>query len=477
MEDTMNTGQSDGQQPVTISKPSLTVVPHPEEGAPSGRLRRSIRRVMRGRRVRTHAALRMQAIEQVHIGGQRHASTTSYGENLLRALGKTAGDHVLGKTGHTMDGLADRADSMRAEQTGLRVRAGYRRGDYVRHPDGGVRTTAQTVADQDKQRAEIAADIADGSRRHRKLPRSLRRMPRIILVADGLLLLYFFSGVTNVDWSSPLSAALVFALMLAVMVTGISFAFFRLAGDRLQQYKNDAGSVPLRGLDEATMTIVALAIAAIATLATLMYCRMHAEVIDALGPSAGVTAVIIGLTLAVVSVLANTMVIAVHALDGSAQADRLEALGTVTARPLNEERRLHERADAMEQRIAVLGRRAERVAVKGITAAGHQRAAADRLIDAGRAIHQGTGPLSGPAVDPNGEDGTVGYRRTEATPAVDERPVRLALRHVGTPLAGHPQPGLPEQADEAQPAASEQGARPEQPADDEPAAGSGQSAA
>ena len=39
------------------------------------------------------------------------------------------------------------------------------------------------------------------------------------------------------------------------MVTGISFAFFRLAGDRLQHYKNDAGTVPLRGLDEVTMVI------------------------------------------------------------------------------------------------------------------------------------------------------------------------------------------------------------------------------
>jgi hypothetical protein len=56
----------------------------------------------------------------------------------------------------------------------------------------------------------------------------------------------------------------------------------------------------------------------------------------------------------------------------------------------------------------------------------HQRAAADRLIDAARAVHQGTGPLSELAVDPNTQDGVVGYRRTEATPEVDQRPHRLA---------------------------------------------------
>ena len=81
-----------------------------------------------------------------------------------------------------------------------------------------------------------------------------------------------------------------------------------------------------------------------------------------------------------------------------------------------------ERADALDRAIAILGREAERVAAEGITEAGHQRAAADRLIDAGRAVHQGTGPLSEPAVDPNDQDGVIGYRRTDATPEVDERP-------------------------------------------------------
>ena len=41
---------------------------------------------------------------------------------------------------------------MRAEQKDLRIHARYRDGDLVRHPDGGVRTVAQTASDQDKQR-------------------------------------------------------------------------------------------------------------------------------------------------------------------------------------------------------------------------------------------------------------------------------------------------------------------------------------
>lgn len=429
----MSTSSTDGQQPVAL-RPDLTVAPHPDEKAPAARLRRSLHRTMRGRRVSRRAALRSLAIEQIHIGRSRPASTTSYTENVLRGLGKAAGDKVLGRTHRTVARRAGRADGLRAEQATLRTQAGYRRGDIVRHPDGGVRTVAATLDDQDALRAQISADIQAGSRRHRRLPAILRRVPLVVFVADALLLLYFFSGVTNVDWSSPLSAALAFAAMLAAMVTCISFAFFRLTGDRLQQYKNDAGTIPLRGLDEATTALGVVALTAIAVLAALMYFRMHAEVIDALGPQAGATAIIIGLTLATVSVLANTLVIAVHALDGSAESDRLEALGGAVHRPLHDERRRHERADSMEHQIAVLGRRSDRDVAKGITRAGHQRAAADRYIDAGRAVHQGTGPLSEPAVDPNGRDGVIGYRHTEATPVIDERALRLAQRHVHAPL-------------------------------------------
>jgi hypothetical protein len=435
---------ADGQQPVTV-RPAPAVAPHPEERAPGGRLRRYLARVLRCRRVSPRRVLRALAIEQILIGRKREPGTTSYTEHVIRALGTAAANRVLAKTQRILDRLARKTDGLRALQATLRTLAGYCGGNFVAHPDGGVRTVAETAEDQDQQRTVIAADIQNGSRRHRRPPKALRRVPVLVFVADALLLLYFFSGVTNVDWSSPLSAALVFAILLAVMVTGISFAFFRFAGDRLQQYKNDAGTVPLRGLDEFTAVAAVLALPAMAVLAALMFTRMHAEVIEALGPGAGGTAIIIGLTLAVISILANTLVVAVHALDGSTEADRLDALGDAVAGPLNRARRQLEQAGNLDQQIAVLAREADRVAAEGITRAGHQRAAADRLIDAGRAVHQGAGPLSEPAVDPNSQDGVVGYRRGEATPEVDERPGRLALHHIHTPLADEQQPARGEQ--------------------------------
>jgi NAD(P)-dependent dehydrogenase (short-subunit alcohol dehydrogenase family) len=69
----------------------------------------------------------------------------------------------------------------------------------------------------------------------------------------------------------------------------------------------------------------------------------------------------------VISILANTLVVAVHALDGSAEADRLDALGGAVAGPLNRARRQLEKADNLDQQIAVLARKADRAAAEGIT--------------------------------------------------------------------------------------------------------------
>jgi hypothetical protein len=195
---------------------------------------------------------------------------------------------------------------------------------------------------------------------------------------------------------------LVFAVLLAAMVTGISFAFFRFAGDRLKQYKNESGTVPLRGLDEATTVAVLLALLAITVLAALMFTRMYTEVTEAYGSGAGGTAIVIGVVLATVDVLANCLVVAVHTLDGSPESGRMDALGKAVAPSLRRAKRQRDRAGLIDSRTAVLIRKADRVAAAEITEAGYRRAEADRLTDAARAVHQGTGPLSEPMTDPNG---------------------------------------------------------------------------
>ena len=138
------------------------------------------------------------------------------------------------------------------------------------------------------------------------------------------------------------------------------------------------------------------------------------------------------MTLATVSVLANTLVIAVHALDGSAESDRLEALGGAVHRPLRDERQRHERATAWNtgsprwaaSPTATWPWGSPRPGTNGL----RPTASSTPGVPSIRAR-----PLRA-AVDPNERDGVIGYRHTEATPVSDERALRLAQRHVHAPL-------------------------------------------
>src|SRR5271154_2986598 len=85
------------QQPAT-PRPAPAAGQHPEERAPEGRLRRCLSRILRRRRVSPRPVLRALAIEQILIGRKREPGTTSYTENVVRALGTAAGNRVLANT-------------------------------------------------------------------------------------------------------------------------------------------------------------------------------------------------------------------------------------------------------------------------------------------------------------------------------------------------------------------------------------------
>ena len=133
---------------------------------------------MRGRRVSRRLALRALVIEQRADRPPARASTTSYAENVIRGLGKAAGDRVLGKTQRTLDGLASKADRMRAQQAAPAHPGRIPGEDFVAHPDGGVRTVTETVERPGQAaRARSPRTIDAGSYRHRRLPKALRRVP------------------------------------------------------------------------------------------------------------------------------------------------------------------------------------------------------------------------------------------------------------------------------------------------------------
>lgn len=259
----------------------------------------------------------------------------------------------------------NRIDRLTDRRARLRRQARRLGREQLRHPDGGRRSYAQTMTDRDAQSAAIDADRALGSHKHERLPRWMRRIPPLVSILDFLLLLYFFAGITNVDWRNPVSINLIYAGVLAVMVTAVAYGFLAFTGYQLRRRKGNGGHTPLRDLDSLTRVSVALSGVAIAMLSLLMFVRMQSEILNALGSSAGITTVVaIAGALATVSLLANSLVIFVQAADGSEQTRRLETLGKATMRPMKRAARMRRRADKLDHVIARQIRRAERWTVR-----------------------------------------------------------------------------------------------------------------
>jgi len=230
-------------------------------------------------------------------------------------------------------------------QAGLhRIDADHHMQSRVKHPDGGERTVADTQADEEAQREKITREKDMGSHRHDRLPRWQRWIPGLVLLFNFVLLLYFFAGISNVDWRSPLSMDLAFAGALAAMVAVLSYGLLAFTGYRFRSHKSHEGTPDLHELDGLTKAASWAAAAVIAVLAVLMYLRMHSEVIGALSGEAGDSALVIPLSVALVSAVANCLVVLIHAFDGSDEVARLDKLAAATRRPARKAHQLRRRA-------------------------------------------------------------------------------------------------------------------------------------
>jgi hypothetical protein len=367
--------------------------------------------------------------EQHSIGGTRDLTQATHGEAVVRGLGRQGGDAVLRRDQRALDWLAGRTDWLKVRRACLRSRAGLLHGEHHAHPDGGRRSLALTMADSCEQSAAIALDRDRGSRKHGRLPSWMQRIPQAVLALDFLLLGYFFGGITDVNWLQPLSPQLAFAAILAAMTTGVTYGCLAFTGYRLRGVKGHDGHIPFRYLDGLTRVAVVLSGSAIAVLALLMFVRMRQEASYGTSPGG---ALVVAAALAMVSILANTLVIFVHAVDGSEQTHRLDALGGAVRRPLKRTARMERRASKIDHLISRRARKAERRAARTRSRADRPGVFAEQLIGTARAIHQGTGWRS--------SDSAPG-----TAPAMDDRRLRLALVHVDsdlpTELAADSRPG------------------------------------
>ena len=91
------------------------------------------------------------------------------------------------------------------------------------------------------QRAQIENEVR-GSRNHQRLPRWTGHVPKLVMLADVSLLLYFIGAITDVNWASPLPVNPAFAMLLAAMAITLSYGFLAFAHYRLHGYKDHPGN-------------------------------------------------------------------------------------------------------------------------------------------------------------------------------------------------------------------------------------------
>ena len=391
-------------------------------------------------------AIRALVAEQDGIGGLRDAARATHGEAVVHSMARRTARGVLQSTYQRLSWLLRRTDRLRARKATLHARINLIPQEHVPHPYGGHRTVEQTESDRNALAARVNADRARNSRKHERLPRWFRHLPRVVLVFDFLLLLYFLSGITDVNWSAPESPQLAFAVALAAMITVVSYGCFAFAGDRLRAHKNHAGRIPLGSLDWLTRVLVVACTVGIGVLGLLMFSRMWSEVLIALGNGATTTAISVAAAVTAVSVLANMMVISVHALDGSKETDELDAFGAAVRRPLVRRDRMRRRAAQLDHRIAVRVRKAQRVMAGGEARAERPSVIADEVVGNARAIHQGIGVLSQAMVLAPSPRGSAEHDLPGGGAGAAERALRLVLGQsetelVASPAFIHPVPG------------------------------------
>lgn len=201
----------------------------------------------------------------------------------------------------------------------------------------GYPAVPAAVARYDDLDRMIGHDVRRGAVRHTRLPWAVRQVPRLVALIDLAVLFTFCGIVFNVDPGAPLTTpvATLAALFLAVLASGVAYSWLAVTGARLKIFRSEIGEVVWGVVGRTTWLLIGVSLVLVAALGVLMYSRVVAEAVSAeqqAGP-----AVLLGVVFAVVSVVGNLSVIAVHALDGSVPADEHRHVGRVLER---HERRL-----------------------------------------------------------------------------------------------------------------------------------------
>ena len=222
----------------------------------------------------------------------------------------------------------------------------------IRDPRGGITTVADALARMEKKQREIDDIAQAGSRYHHRISTAQRRLVHLLPLLDGLILLWFLTGVLNVDLTR-FDPTLAIAAALALLCTAGVAAFNTVVGQHLQRSKDrHTADLVWDHLDLTSWILLALGIAMASLLGVMMDVRVSDEVFQATGVLGGAAA-IIALTVAAATVLVNLAVIYLSYRDGSPLTHELDQLAHSTRHHLSREHQARARAQATTRRIHI----------------------------------------------------------------------------------------------------------------------------
>lgn len=341
------------------------------------------------------------AREQQRIGHTREPDCLSNMEAFVASKGMAGAEQAREQGADALAGLVDQAAVLIGEQTVLRTELD--RLDTV--PIAGPNDEITAVKDARERMNSVSTTVTserdDGSVKHRRVPRTLRKVAIAASVVDFPILLHFTTQVFNVDltglatgdgtaWSGslvPLLTSIVFAV-LGTLAVAVGLSFF---GRDLKGYKDADGHLDVPDGQARTIPLLfaGLSVALTGGAGFLMAYRIVSESLAAGGGTAG--AVMLGVFFAIVVVAVNAVVFFVHYRDGSLQTDEISHLAAVLG-PIEEQRvATARRIDTIGPELVRIQLQAERVYGRTLTMMGEPVKGADQLRLLARAYHQGCG--------------------------------------------------------------------------------------
>ncbi|PBC38614.1 hypothetical protein CJ179_39180 [Rhodococcus sp. ACS1] len=337
--------------------------------------------------------------EQWRIGIKRSAIRLSNLEALVASKGLAAAEKIRDHGADQLGRLADTYAQLQAEIASLRAEEA-RLDD---HPVSGVSGELLTATAAEARMATVAAAVTkeadEGSLKHRRVARWLKRLVPFATLLDLPVLLYFIGEVFNVDWGGvgsgdraalgqsivPLLTSVVFAI-LGTAAVAIGLHFF---GRDLRGYKDRQGHPPRGKAGVVPRVYLGLSITVAIGASIVMAYRI---VSDSLSAGNGITgAAILGVFFAIIVLTLNIVIFSVQYRDGSTHTDELDH-HAMQLKPIRLKRhQLHQRIDQLTSQLDLLKVKAERVFATTLTKMGAPIKGADQLRLLARSYHQGCG--------------------------------------------------------------------------------------